>query len=487
MHSLLKNPVFTAVAVLTLALGIGANTAIFSLINAVLIRPLPGVTEAEGLVRLTGGSFSYAKFDALKAQQLFDKTVAFSLDRLPMELDGAMQSTRVMLASGEYFAALGVGAILGRTIGPEDDRAQAPVAVLSHRFWTRAFAADPAVMGKSFRVSGLTVTIIGVTPPEFTGMFVGTATDFTIPVTTVPQLRPERPGILTQRTAHWLELIGRLPPGQSLARANARLQVVWPQVLAAAAPPDTPPTADYFRHTTELQPAGNGLSWLRGEYASPLYVLMGLVGLVLLTACANVANLLLVKGAARQREFAVRLATGASRGRLLRQLLTESSLLSLISALAGLLFSSWSTRVLVSFISSIANPVFLDLRPDWRVLAFSIGVTFLTALLFGLAPALRATRIDLASSLKESSRTQLFGATSFRRAISQPLDKRCWVGGISRNVICQQRPRWRSSIKAWRALFLETKVRSAARSILEAETTTTAKSSTETSSWRRRR
>ena len=404
-RQLVKNPGFTAVAVLTLGLGIGANTALFSLINAMLMRPLPGVVEPEGLVRLTHGSFSYAKFEALKAQQVFAQTVAFDLDRLPAEVNGALQSSRVMLVSGDYFHALGVNARLGRTITPQDDQAQALVAVLSHSFWTHAFAADPGVIGRSFRVSGLAVTIIGVTPPEFGGVVVGAAADFTMPVTAVPQLRAERSGILTQRSAHWLQLMGRLAPGQTLEQANARLQVVWPQVLAAAAPPDTPAASDFFRQTTDLQPAGNGFSNLRGEFASPLFVLMCLVGLVLLVACANVANLLLARGAARQREFAVRLASGASRRRLMRQLLTESVLLSVSAAFAGVLFSAWSTRVLVGFISSETGPVVLDLRPDWRVLVFSIGVIFITALMFGLAPALRATRIDLASSLKERSRT----------------------------------------------------------------------------------
>src|SRR5438876_3181311 len=211
-RQLLKKPGFTTVAVLTLALGIGANTAIFSLINAVSLRPLPGVVKPDGLVRLTHGSFSYAKFEALKARQIFDKTVAFALDRLPTEANGAMQATRVMFVSGDYFAALGVTALLGRTITPQDDQAQAPVAVLSHGFWKRAVASDPEVVGKSFRVSGLAVTIIGVTPPEFPGVVVGSATDFTMPVRTVPQLRPERSGFLTQRSTHWLQLMGRLAP-----------------------------------------------------------------------------------------------------------------------------------------------------------------------------------------------------------------------------------------------------------------------------------
>lgn len=211
--------------------------------------------------------------------------------------------------------------------------------------------------------------------------------------------------------------MGRLAPGPPLEQANARLQVVWPQVLAATAPPGMPATSGFFRHRTELRPVGYGFSGLSATYAAPLYVLMGLVGLVLLVACANVANLLLARGAARQRELAVRLATGASRGRLIRQLLTESMLLSVIAGLAGVVFAVWSTRVLVSFISSSANPVFLDLRPDWRVLTFTLGVAVLTALLFGLGPALRATRIDLAPTLKQSSRAFSGGGGRLRKAL----------------------------------------------------------------------
>jgi putative ABC transport system permease protein len=399
-----KSPGFTAVAVLTLALGIGANTAIFSLINTVLMRALPGVAEPGRLVKLTGGGLSYAKFEALKAQQIFDKTVAWHDDRLPAQVDGVVHLAQVMLVSGDYFGALGVNARLGRTITPEDDQMQVPVAVLSHGFWTRVFSADPEVVGRSFRVGALAVTIIGVTPPEFGGVVVGTTMDFTMPLTTMPQLRPERADILTRRSAHWLMLMGRLAPEQSLGQANARLQVAWPQVLADAAPPHTPANSDFFRNKTELFPGGNGFSRLRSQYSSPLYVLMGLVGLILLVACANVANLLLARGAARQREFAIRLATGAGRARLIRQLLTESLLLSTIASVVGVLFAVWGTQVLVSLISSGANPVLLDLRPDAPVLLFTITVTALTTFLFGLAPALWATRIMLATALKESSR-----------------------------------------------------------------------------------
>ena len=416
-RSLVKSPGFASVTLLSLALGIGANTAIFSLINAVLMRPLPGVAEPDRLVRLTRGSFSYAKFEALKAHGIFANTVALNDDRLPAEIDGSLQSTRVLLASGDYFSALGVAALLGRTISPEDDQTQAPVAVLSHGFWTRAFSEDRSVLGRSIRIGGLPVTIIGVTPPDFTGVHVGVAIDVTVPVTTMPRLRPERADILSRRSAHWLQIMGRLAHGQSLEQADARLQAVWPQILTDTAPPDTPRDSGFFRHRTELLPAANGFSALRSQYASPLFVLMGLVALVLLVACANVANLLLARGAARQREFAVRLATGADRGRVIRQLLTESALLATIAGLLGIAFAVGSTQVLVSSISSAANPVFLDLRPDARLLAFTIGVTFLTAFVFGFVPALRTTRIDLAPSLKESSRAFSGAGGRLRKAL----------------------------------------------------------------------
>jgi hypothetical protein len=295
-RSMIKSPGFAAVTLMSLTLGIGANTAIFTLINAIIMRPLPGVAEPERFVKLTGGSFSYAKFEALKSHQIFANTIAVNYDRLPAEINGSMQLAQLLLVSGDYFGALGVSTVLGRTIKSEDDERQAPVAVLSHRFWTRAFSANPGVLEKSFRVSGLPVTIIGVTAPEFEGIHVGMATDFTMPVTTMLGLRPEWSDILTRRSAHWLDIMGKLAAGQSREQANARLQVVWPQVLAVSAPANTPANSDWFRRQTELLPAGNGFSPLRREYSSPLYVLMGLVGLVLLIACANVANLLLARG-----------------------------------------------------------------------------------------------------------------------------------------------------------------------------------------------
>ncbi len=418
LRSLIKAPGFTVAAVLTLALGIGANTAIFTLINAVLMRSLPGVAEPERLVRLTRGSFSYAKFEALQAHGLFANTVALTDEQgVPVDINGSIQPTRMLLVNGEYFPALGVNAFAGRTITREDDRMQAPVAVLSHGFWKRAFSADRAVIGKQITVAGLPVTIVGVTPAAFNGVHVGFAIDLTMPLTTMPQLRPERADILSRRSTHWLQIIGRLSPGESLEATNARLQAIWPRVLADSAPPGTPADSTFFRHRTELLPAANGFSPLRAEFTSPLVVLMGLVALVLFGACVTVANLLLAKGVSRQREFAIRLATGASRARLLRQLLTENILLATIAGLIGIVFAFWSAQVLVGLLSSNANPVVLDLRPDARLLSFALGVTFLTVVLFGLAPALRTTQIDLAPSLKENSRTVAGAGGRLRKAL----------------------------------------------------------------------
>jgi predicted permease len=401
-----KNPGFTAVAILSLALGIGANTAIFTLINVLLMRPVPGVAEPEKLVRLTNASHSYPKFEALKARRIFASTLAFTSKRFPVDVNGTVQWAEVALASGDYFATLGVNPILGRVLALEDEHLEAPVAVLSHGFWTRAFSNDPEVLGKTVRMNGLPVTIIGVTPPDFAGIVVGAPTDITVPITSTPMLWTKRGhDILTRRSAHWIDVLAKLAPGQSLEPAKSQFQTVWPQVLAETAPPDTPRDSSFFRRRTELQPAGNGFSPLRRTFATPLYILMSMVGLVLLIACANVANLLLAKGSIRQHEFAIRLATGAGRWRLIRQLLTENLLLALASTLAGAVLAYWATRGLVGFISLTQGPVILDLAPDWRVLLFAVGATALTTLLCGLAPALWAVGQDAAPALKEHGRS----------------------------------------------------------------------------------
>jgi predicted permease len=347
---------------------------------------------------------------------VFTNTVAFMQTRIPAEVNGTTRWTHAELASGDYYSALGVRAMLGRTLAPDDERTQAPVAVLGHAFWTRAFSADPGVLGKTIQINQVDLTIVGVTPPEFAGVVVGSPTDITVPVTLAPSLLTDLGSdILTDRSAIWIELMGRLPPGQSLAQADAQLQVVWPRVLAESGSDRM--KVNPLANGTDLLAAGNGISPLRGMYASPLYVLMGLVALVLLIGCANVANLLLARGAARQREFAIRLATGAGRGRVIRQLLTESVLLAAVAAAGGVLLAWAGTRLLIRLISAGQSPVLLDLGADWRVLLFTIGVTTLTALLFGLAPARRAVRLDVASSLKAHTRIVNGAGTWLRGAL----------------------------------------------------------------------
>jgi hypothetical protein len=271
-RSSLKNPTISIVIVASLALGIGANTAIFSLINTIIMRPLPGVSTAGSLVRLTNGSFTFPQFEALRTQQLFGDTVAISDDRFQVEIAGSARIANGALASGEYFTSLGVNAAIGRTISADDERTQAPVAVLDHAFWQRVFSSNPKIIGQTLRVNGVAVTVIGITPQEFKGVVVGRPADFTLPITLYPLLRPERSGILTRRSAYWLNIMARLQPNQTLDHANARLKVVWPQVLTATAPPDTPSNSNYFHEKTDLEPAGNGFSPLRRVYTSPLYM-----------------------------------------------------------------------------------------------------------------------------------------------------------------------------------------------------------------------
>ena len=412
-RSLMKNPGFTVVTLLSLTLGIGANTAIFSLINALMIRPLPGVDQPDRLVRLTNGNYSYPLFETLESHRVFANTVAFTQTRTPAAVNGVPQWTQTELVSGDYYAALGVRPMLGRTLSPNDEHSRQPVAVLSHGFWTRAFSADPGVLGKTLQINQLDLTIVGVTPPEFAGVVVGSPTDVMVPITLAPSVMTSLGSdVLTNQSAIWVELMARLPAGRSLAQIDAELQVVWPQVVAVSG--DDHMRSNVAENGTQLMAAGNGLSPLGGRYASPLYVLMGLVGVVLLVGCANVANVLLARGAARQKEFAIRLATGAGRGRVIRQLLTESLLLAAVAAAGGVAIAWLGTGLLVRLISVDQTPILLDLRADWRVLLFTIGVTTVTALLFGLAPARRAVRVDVASSLKAHTRVVTGEGTRLR-------------------------------------------------------------------------
>ena len=414
VRTLRQSPVFAAVAVLSLALGIGANTAIFSVLDALLLKPLP-VRDAERLVALGQDDSDYTSTYALWQQirlhqDVFSETFAYATTEFDLAPGGERQDVHGLYVSGNYFSALGIAARVGRTFVPADDRRGGPpVAVLSYDFWQRRYSGDPAAVGRLLRVEGRPFQIIGVAARGFFGMEVGERFDVAIPVTAEFPMHPGR-AWQEEQDNWWLTVAGRLKPGVDVARATARLNRLAPALYRVAVPDDR---HDAGRPYFVLHPAGKGISELRGRYGQSLVLLMGMVGMVLLIACANLANLLLARAGARSREVAVRLALGAGRGRLVRQFLTESLLLSLAGAALGVLLAQFASRLLVAWISSSRETRFLDLSPDGRLLAFTGALAIGTGLVFGLAPALRATRLAPQMALKEGAR----GLTESRRRL----------------------------------------------------------------------
>jgi predicted permease len=423
LRQLRRSPGFTFTAVLSLALGIGANTAIFTLLNAILLRPLPvqkpselllfGNGQAQGSTNsIPDGNtrlFSYSFFHDLRQKDTsFSGVAAVDSSHFVTKASiagAAYQTAHVDLVSGSYFSVLGVPAFLGRTLGESDDGAgdAAPFAVASYSWFQRQFNGDPSALGKTIRIQSHDYTLVGVARPGFFGYTVGESTDLWIPLSMEKAF--SRPGWngLGDKFFQSLYLIGRLKPGVSVTQANIESNLLFKQILRSylGSEPPQKQLDDIAHASIQLTPGGRGVSYLRYAFSAPLKILSAIVALVLLIACANIANMLLARGVARTREVAVRMALGASRRRIVLQLLTESLLLAFMGAAAGIALAWKASVVLLSMATPGPNPVPLNLTPDMTVLGFTLGIAVMTALLFGMLPAFRAAELEFTPALKD--------------------------------------------------------------------------------------
>jgi predicted permease len=422
-----KSPGFTLVAVLSLALGVGANTAIFQLLDAIRLRSLP-VRSPQELAQVRVADVSHARgslsdenavtyriWDQIRQHQsAFSGVLAWYESAFNISPSGEVRMAESLYVSGEYFQVLGIAPARGRLFSPSDDvrGCGLPGAVISYPFWQSEFGGDAAVIGRSLVLNGHSVPVIGVTQPEFSGLNVGRTFEIAVPICSVSTLWFNA---LDQGTFWWLRVMGRLKPGWSVKRAADELSSLSPTVFDASLPSNYPSASikDYLSLKLTSVPAAAGISGLRSRYSAPLWMLLAIAGLVLLIACANLANLMLARASARDREIAVRLAIGASRHRLIGQLMVESLLVASAGASVGFLISRMLSRALISLLNTRENSIYLNLQADWHVLAFTAGLAILTCVLFGLTPALRATRSGPGAVLKSASRGLTSGHERF--------------------------------------------------------------------------
>jgi len=427
-RGLRKNPGFTTVTILSLALGIGANVAIFTLINALLLRDLP-VPHPERLVELSvvrhGDKipFSYPMFREIeRGQRVFSGLIGWTEYMIPnVEVSGVFARGNVLEATSNFYSELGIGPLHGRLLTSEDVNPHAgsssQVAVIGYEFWQRRFGGAPDALGKQVRIEGQPFTIVGVTRKWFTGLTPGEPPDVTVPVTAYPTIVGGTVS-LDDRSRLWVRITARLKDGVTIDQARAQLQSFWPEVLLATASTETPGLRrqTFLSMGLDVSPVRTGFARdLRAQFSRPLYVLAGIVGLILLVACMNLANLMLARAAARSQEMSVRVAIGASRWALAGQVLTDSLVLSLGGALLGLALSYWGSRVLVAFMTE--GTVSLDLRPDLRVLSLALFFGVLTGILFGLVPTWHSSRQDAAIVLQQGSRSLAGGAGKLGKAL----------------------------------------------------------------------
>lgn len=406
-----RAPGFAALAVLTLAVGIGANSAVFNVILALELENLP-VPAPQELVWLRGPHVSYPVFQEVQARggDVFTNLFVWALGRFPVDWAAGCQSADVLMVSGGFFETLGVAARLGRTFGPADDvqggGRDGHVAVITDACRKCRFSSGPAAIGKTVRIYGVAFTAVGVMPEGFFGVAPGTAPEIIIPIAAVPDIQPQKADILRAPMNSWLYFMGRLKPGITREAANSRIQAFWPNVLEAMVAPGelARHRLAYLSKTVDLIDGRTGFSPARNQFSRTLRLLFALVGVLLLLACATVSNLLLARASGREPEIATRTALGASRGRLIRQFLTEGLLLAGLGGALALAFAKWSGTLLIALLSAGGRMVDLNLSPRGPTLAFTGAAIVASALLFGIAPTIRAINLDSQSTLRGSNR-----------------------------------------------------------------------------------